>query len=74
MYDRYAFSVGRNTLMALLRDSGVLMDNNNPYQRYSHWFKVVKKESANGNFYNVTLIYEDKIKMIYKYAMEELNG
>ena len=71
IYNRYAFQIGRNTLMKALRDVGVLMDNNNPYQRYSHWFKVVKKRAASGNVYNVTLIYEDKIKMIYKYAMQE---
>jgi phage regulator Rha-like protein len=73
MYDRFAFSIGRNTLMQCLRDVGVLMENNNPYQRYGHWFKVVKKKSANGNIYNVTLVYEDKIKMIYKYAMKEFD-
>lgn len=33
--------IGRNTLMGWLRDHGVLMRDNTPYQRYSHWFKVV---------------------------------
>jgi anti-repressor protein len=32
--------VGRNTLMSWLRDHGVLMRDNTPYQRYAHWFKV----------------------------------
>lgn len=72
MYERYAFSVGRNTLMKLLRDCGVLMASNRPYQRYANWFKVIKKKSYSGNIYDITLVYEDKIKMIYKYAMQEL--
>jgi len=73
IYDKYAFSVGRNTLFDLLRTNGVLMANNNPYQRYAHWFKVIKKESPNGNIYNVTLVYENKLKLVYKYAMQEFN-
>lgn len=32
--------IGRNKLMAWLRDHGVLMRDNTPYQRYAHWFKV----------------------------------
>lgn len=32
--------LGRNRLMAWLRDQRVLMADNTPYQRYAHWFKV----------------------------------
>jgi anti-repressor protein len=32
--------IGRNRLMAWLREQGVLMRDNTPYQRYAHWFKV----------------------------------
>jgi len=75
LYDRYGFNIGRNTLIQLLRDAGIIMDRTppRPYQRYSNWFKTVKKQAANGRTYNVTLVYEDKLKFIYKYAMIEFN-
>jgi len=73
LYDRYGFNIGRNTLIRLLRDAGIIMPGTppRPYQRYSGWFKMVKKVSPNGNTYDVTLVYEDKLKYIYKYAMQE---
>lgn len=33
--------MGRNQLFKWLREHQALMSNNNPYQRYAHWFKVV---------------------------------
>lgn len=33
--------MGRNKLMAWLRDNRILMSTNTPYQQYAHWFKVV---------------------------------
>ncbi|MCS5487399.1 phage regulatory protein/antirepressor Ant [Curtobacterium flaccumfaciens pv. beticola] len=36
-----AIGLGRNTMMRLLREDGVLQSTNVPYQRYLHHFKVV---------------------------------
>lgn len=45
---KQGITMGRNTLFKWLRDQGVLMDNNVPYQRYLNagWFKVIE------NIYN----------------------
>lgn len=36
--------IGRNKLFAILRDKGVLMPNNNPYQKYvdMEWFRCIE--------------------------------
>lgn len=41
---KQGITIGRNTLFKWLRDQGVLMDNNVPYQRYLNagWFKVIE--------------------------------
>lgn len=41
---KQGITMGRNTLFKWLRDQGVLMDNNVPYQRYLNagWFKVIE--------------------------------
>lgn len=45
---KQGITMGRNTLFKWLRDQGVLMDNNVPYQRYLNagWFRVIE------NIYN----------------------
>lgn len=45
---KQGITMGRNTLFKWLRDRGVLMDNNIPYQRYLNagWFRVIE------NIYN----------------------
>ena len=45
---KQGITMGRNTLFKWLRDRGVLMDNNVPYQRYLNagWFRVIE------NIYN----------------------
>lgn len=45
---KQGITMGRNTLFRWLRDQGVLMDNNVPYQRYLNagWFRVIE------NIYN----------------------
>lgn len=45
---KQGITMGRNTLFKWLRDQGVLMDNNVPYQRYLNagWFSVIE------NIYN----------------------
>ena len=45
---KQGITMGRNTLFKWLRDQGVLMDNNVPYQRYMNagWFRVIE------NIYN----------------------
>lgn len=45
---KQGITMGRNTLFKWLRDHGVLMDNNVPYQRYLNagWFRVIE------NIYN----------------------
>lgn len=40
--------MGRNKLFAYLRELGILMSNNQPYQRYMKYFKVVS--TVKGNF------------------------
>jgi phage antirepressor YoqD-like protein len=42
---------GRNTLFAKLRNAGILMSNNRPYQKYINngWFRVIERP---GNFSN----------------------
>ena len=72
LYDRYGIQVGRNGFMKACRDVGLLTESNRPYQRYINWFKVVKKTTANAQVYDVTLVYEDKIKLIYKHIAIEL--
>ena len=41
---KQGITMGRNTLFKWLRDRGVLMDNNVPYQRYLNagWFRVIE--------------------------------
>lgn len=41
---KQGITMGRNTLFRWLRDQGVLMDNNVPYQRYLNagWFRVIE--------------------------------
>ena len=41
---KQGITMGRNTLFKWLRDQGVLMDNNVPYQRYLNagWFRVIE--------------------------------
>ena len=42
------FGLGRTTLFRKLRKSGILMQNNTPYQEYAHHFKVIAKPKAHG--------------------------
>ena len=48
---KQGITMGRNTLFKWLRDQGVLMDNNVPYQRYLNagWFKVIELTYNTGN-------------------------
>ena len=48
---KQGITMGRNTLFKWLRDQGVLMDNNVPYQRYLNagWFRVIENVYNTGN-------------------------
>lgn len=48
---KQGITMGRNTLFRWLRDQGVLMDNNVPYQRYLNagWFRVIENVYNTGN-------------------------
>lgn len=53
------FGIGRNTMLKKLREIGVLMENNIPYQRYSKYFEVKFKTVQRGSFcenYPVALV------------------
>lgn len=36
------FGYGRNTFFSILKEKGILMENRTPYQRYSHYFKMIE--------------------------------
>lgn len=48
---KQGITMGRNTLFRWLRDQGVLMDNNVPYQRYLNagWFRVIENVYNTGS-------------------------
>lgn len=48
---KQGITMGRNTLFKWLRDHGVLMDNNVPYQRYLNagWFRVIENVYNTGS-------------------------
>lgn len=48
---KQGITMGRNTLFKWLRDQGVLMDNNVPYQRYLNagWFRVIENIYKTGS-------------------------
>lgn len=48
---KQGITMGRNTLFKWLRDQGVLMDNNVPYQRYLNagWFRVIENVYNTGS-------------------------
>lgn len=61
--------IGRNTLFRELRDMGILMVGNAPYQRYAHHFKVVPKtrQTPNGVVpYRVTMVRASGLEFIRK--------
>ena len=45
------FGIGRNTILKNLREIGVLMDNNIPYQRYAKHFEVKFKTVQRGTVF-----------------------
>jgi len=69
--------VGRNRLFAILRENGVLMANNEPYQKYIdlRWFRVVeqKYQAPDGEIHISvkTLVYQKGIEGIIKILREE---
>ncbi len=71
--------MGRTKLFRFLRDNGLLMTNNEPYQTYINigWFKLVSKDiyNRNGKFLftqNVTLISMEGINQV-SYMIAKLN-
>lgn len=52
-----ALGLGRNTMFRYLRNLGILMSDNSPYQQYitQNYFKV-NQVTKHGNLYNVTLV------------------
>lgn len=51
--------IGRNTMFKRLRDNGILMADNLPYQRYAHHFKVVAGthvEHGNSTIHHTTKV------------------
>ena len=43
LYDDNGIDVGRNRLYSWLKDSGYLMNDRTPYQKYMQYFKVIEK-------------------------------
>lgn len=64
--------VGRNSLFQILRDNGVLMANNEPYQKYidNRWFRVVEQKytlpDGEVKISIKTLVYQKGIEGIIK--------
>jgi len=63
------FNIGRNTFFKMLRDSEILMDNNEPFQNHKHFFDVkLKPVNIGGKIENkpVTLFRPSGISYIAK--------
>ena len=64
--------IGRNRLFTILRDNGVLMANNEPYQKYidNRWFRVVEQKytlpDGEVKISIKTLVYQKGIEGIIK--------
>lgn len=58
--------MGRNNMFKWLRDQGILMDKNVPYQRYVKYFKVIPTVAKNGYKSNKTLLKPNGIEYIVK--------
>ena len=61
--------IGRNTLLKMLRQAGILKDNNTPHQEYMKYFKVVSKPTPVGDKvinFPVTLVYPEGVDFIMK--------
>jgi len=68
--------IGRNQLFSFLRNNGILMDDNEPYQRYmtSGYFKVVMyKYESSGNIitHYKTLVTKKGVNFILKKYLEK---
>lgn len=61
---KQGITMGRNTLFKWLRDQGVLMDNNVPYQRYLNagWFRVIENiyNTGSGQYTNPKTLVTEK--------------
>ena len=61
--------IGRNTLLKMLRQEGILKENNTPHQEYMKYFKVVTKPTPIGgkvvNF-PVTLVWPEGVDFIMR--------
>lgn len=64
--------MGRNKLFAYLRNKEILMDNNQPYQAYSEYFKIIDiVNPKNGHVYCKTLIKSKGIAYIVKHLIKD---
>lgn len=60
---------GRNTLFRILRDRGILMYDNQPYEQYMKYFRVVEKPYTVGDEVAIstqTLVYQKGVDFIRK--------
>ncbi|HDX9500160.1 TPA: phage antirepressor KilAC domain-containing protein [Bacillus thuringiensis] len=63
--------IGRNTLFKILKQRGILMENNEPYQKYMKYFKIKETQLPNGKFQTVTLITKNGCRWLYKGLKEQ---
>lgn len=62
-------NLGRNNMFKWLRNMGVLMKNNQPYQRYKDYFEVVLTEKV-GYVHSKTLVKPKGVAFIYRKLIE----
>lgn len=78
-YDMNAFSkaiaikgLGRNNMFEWLRNKGILRYNNEPFQQYLHYFKVIYTPNPNNNKMNIkTLVRPNGVPYIFKKLVED---
>lgn len=78
LYDMGTFSkvlnmkgLGRNNFFEWLRDNGILMSNNTPYQRYMDYFKVVQTVNKRKQVFNKTMVKSKGIKYIFNQLIKD---
>lgn len=64
--------LGRNNLFAWMREKGILMKSNNPYQKYLQYFKVLPLDNPfTGKIDYKTMIKPNGVKFIVKKLIED---
>lgn len=64
-------NMGRNKLFRWMKDQKILMEDNEPYQKYMDYFKVFPVTSKSGMIFNKTMIKPKGITYIFKRLIQD---